>query len=635
MHGLSEHCVSSEPTASLLTLTIATLVLGATATALALADQVPDARVNTLGPAMMVAVGLAAGWLVWRKQLHLATQVLVYGVCLTTTGIAAYTGGVRSPVMVVYPVAILMFGWLTNARAAVVLAMLASGLAIGLWALEKIDQLPVQVVADPSIFALHQVIVFLLAAVFVVYVLRVYQSQLRAINKMSEDLAEYANLLEQNTEQLERAQSVAQVGSWVADLTANQINPSAQGCMVLGLPPNSSLTADAYLALVHPQDRALLLEDWKRALKDGQFDSEHRLVIDGVTRWVRQRAELDLGADGRAASALGIAQDVTERKQIQLALNASETRHRTLIEWSPEAIMVHRQTRILYANPAALKLFGAPDPASLLGESTTALIHPDSLAMQTQRMMAIAQGQWVEPVAEAIFLTLDGRAVSVEVQGTAIEFDGAPAIHVLIRDITERKRLEDEIRQLAFYDTLTGLPNRRLLTDRIGQAIASQRRSGAWGALMFLDLDNFKPLNDVHGHSVGDMLLVQAAQRLCQCVRETDTVARFGGDEFVVLLVDLDHNFGQATAHAQTVADKIRASLAARYQLEAPAPEGGAQALRHICTVSIGVVVYASQGVSAQDLTKWADAAMYQAKAQGRNRVHLMPAPSSNDSLKQ
>jgi predicted signal transduction protein with EAL and GGDEF domain len=126
----------------------------------------------------------------------------------------------------------------------------------------------------------------------------------------------------------------------------------------------------------------------------------------------------------------------------------------------------------------------------------------------------------LDPIAEARFLQVDGSVIDVEVQGTAIEFDGVSAIHVSIRDVTERKRLEYEIRQLAFYDNLTGLPNRRLLDDRLGQAIMANRRDPVYGALMFLDLDNFKPINDNYGHSVGDLLLVEAAHRIKQlCTR--------------------------------------------------------------------------------------------------------------------
>ncbi|OGB35459.1 MAG: hypothetical protein A3F78_17075 [Burkholderiales bacterium RIFCSPLOWO2_12_FULL_61_40] len=190
-----------------------------------------------------------------------------------------------------------------------------------------------------------------------------------------------------------------------------------------------------------------------------------------------------------------------------------------------------------------------------------------------------------------------------------------------LTDITLRKQAEDEIKNLAFHDALTQLPNRRLLNDRLRQAMAASKRSAYFGALMFLDLDNFKPLNDVHGHEVGDLLLVEVAQRLQACVREMDTVARFGGDEFVVMLGHLDPDVAEATAQAHAVAQNIRTALSQPYAL-ALQNEGKADTVvEHHCTVSIGVALFSNQEVRADDLLKWADVAMYKAKEAGRNTV--------------
>jgi len=322
-------------------------------------------------------------------------------------------------------------------------------------------------------------------------------------------------------------------------------------------------------------------------------------------------------------SALGIVQDITEQKRMRMALKSSEARYRTLIEWTPDAVLVHQNTQIMYANPAALKLFGASNLHSLLSKRTTDLIHPDDLNSQRTRMLRMVSNKPMSAPAEARCLKLDGSPIDVEVQGTFIEFDGEPAVHVSIRDITERKVLEHEIRLLAFYDTLTQLPNRRLLDDRLSQAITANRRSGRFGALMFLDLDNFKPLNDTYGHGLGDLLLKEAGQRLKTCVREMDTVARFGGDEFVVLLTELDTDWQKSRQFAETVAQKIKAAMALPYTLALQDLGNPSLQIKHCCTASIGVLLFASTSnrTSAQDLTKWADAAMYQAKNEGRNRI--------------
>jgi diguanylate cyclase (GGDEF)-like protein/PAS domain S-box-containing protein len=207
---------------------------------------------------------------------------------------------------------------------------------------------------------------------------------------------------------------------------------------------------------------------------------------------------------------------------------------------------------------------------------------------------------------------------------TAVKDDDGVVTHYVGAhfDITERKRAEDRVRQMAFYDALTELPNRRLLIDRLSQAVAASQRSGCYGALMFLDLDNFKSLNDTHGHAVGDLLLIETAARLKRCVRQVDTVARFGGDEFVVMLSHLHADKATSASQASAVAEKIRASLSRAYVLTIMR-EGKADAtVKHYCTVSIGVALFISDD-SQDDILKWADKAMYQAKQGGRNAIRL------------
>ena len=183
------------------------------------------------------------------------------------------------------------------------------------------------------------------------------------------------------------------------------------------------------------------------------------------------------------------------------------------------------------------------------------------------------------------------------------------------------KQAEEEIRNLAFYDLLTKLPNRRLLGDRLSQAMAASKRSGRYVALLFLDLDNFKPLNDQHGHLVGDLLLIEAAERLKSCLREVDTAARFGGDEFVVVLNELETDKSESVLHARTVAEKIQSVLAETYILKIRHKEGAESTIEHHCTSSIGVVVFHNDGMNEIDVIKYADTAMYQAKQAGRNQI--------------
>ena len=195
----------------------------------------------------------------------------------------------------------------------------------------------------------------------------------------------------------------------------------------------------------------------------------------------------------------------------------------------------------------------------------------------------------------------------------------------------QKWQAENKILRLAYYDHLTGLPNRAFFMTRLEQAIDTAREEARSLAVLFLDLDNFKPLNDAHGHDAGDLLLVEVAHRLQACIREMDTVARIGGDEFVVMINELNTDPCVSRAEAQLIAEKIRASLAQPYLLRVEgdgAPSKRATVVQHQCTVSIGVVLFSDHAVSQDIILKWADSAMYAAKGSGRNAIHFHNAKS-------
>lgn len=184
------------------------------------------------------------------------------------------------------------------------------------------------------------------------------------------------------------------------------------------------------------------------------------------------------------------------------------------------------------------------------------------------------------------------------------------------------RRSEAQFQQLAFFDVLTGLSNRRMFSDRLSQAMAVSKRSGFYGAVMFLDLDNFKSLNDLHGHNIGDLLLIEVAKRLRTCLREIDIVARFGGDEFVVMLSELHTKKEHATKLASDVAEKIRISLGEPYVLSIRV-DGGITHVEHHFTASIGVVLFIGNAASEDELLFQGDKAMYKAKDAGRNVIRV------------
>jgi diguanylate cyclase (GGDEF)-like protein len=194
-------------------------------------------------------------------------------------------------------------------------------------------------------------------------------------------------------------------------------------------------------------------------------------------------------------------------------------------------------------------------------------------------------------------------------------------------DITQQVQMEDQVRQLAFFDSLTGLANRRLFDDRLNQCIHWCKRSRRYGALLFLDLDNFKPLNDAHGHRAGDLLLMQVATRMKACVREIDTVARFGGDEFVVLLVELTGERATSVTEAAMVAEKIRAAIGRPFVLKlADDRDHEPRTAEHNCSASIGVAMFGENEATAENVLLLADKAMYEAKQHGRNQVWFSEA---------
>jgi len=189
-----------------------------------------------------------------------------------------------------------------------------------------------------------------------------------------------------------------------------------------------------------------------------------------------------------------------------------------------------------------------------------------------------------------------------------------------------RRLYEEKVHAQAFYDTLTALPNRFLFNDRLLQAMASSKRNDIYCALMFLDLDNFKPLNDLHGHDIGDMLLIEVARRLSACVREIDTVARFGGDEFVVMLSELNSDKTESTIQARIIAEKIRASLAQPYLLKVNKPNKIKPIVQHRCSASIGLVLFINHDKNSDEIVRRADLAMYQAKELGGNSIFIHEA---------
>ena len=349
-------------------------------------------------------------------------------------------------------------------------------------------------------------------------------------------------------------------------------------------------------------------------------------------RQARTPTSSDLALMEQSARLASIA---IERSQAAEKIRDSEAHFRLLTEDVADVVWrADHQLRITYISPADQRLRGFTAD-EVIGTHVFEMFTEESIAsvkkiMKEKRPLEVAGVPESFITFEAQHRCQDGRLIWGEVQAKPMH-DASGTItgyHGITRETTQRRQLEDQVRQLAFYDPLTKLPNRRLLNDRLGQSMATSQRKEGYCALMILDLDNFKPLNDTHGHLVGDLLLIEAADRLRRCVREVDTVARFGGDEFVVLLNDLSADRAEAAAQAETVAEKIRMGLSAPYllKLKQTNQEQADVTVEHRCSASIGVAVYIGKETKQEMVLKWADAAMYQAKDAGRNLIRFSEA---------
>ncbi len=310
----------------------------------------------------------------------------------------------------------------------------------------------------------------------------------------------------------------------------------------------------------------------------------------------------------------------SERAQTQTALQESERRFRSMIEWAPEPIMVHRADKLLYVNSAAVAALGAISAQELLARSISELMLPDFLDRAVAHLQATLEVGVSTPMYEVRCARLDGRVIDVQVHSIGLLYDGELAVQTLFQDISDRKAAANQIEQLAFFDPLTGLPNRRLMRDRLEQALVASARNQQWGALLLFDLDNFKTLNDTMGHSVGDELLQEVARRLRSDIRQGDTVARLGGDEFVVILSEVGDST-HAQQHVDGTTRKMLNQLLAPFGLATDPYDPGGGKRNYQCTASVGIAMFLGRSVGGDELMKRADTAMYQAKASGRNAL--------------
>lgn len=433
----------------------------------------------------------------------------------------------------------------------------------------------------------------------------------RALSAKVKELAEAQHELRDSETQFRALAEASAAGVYVMRgshiLAANSALAQMTGYSM------EELTVLPFGALLHGEDRNAVLAQALPPDNAGTVPkrSSFRMTTKvGDVRWVEHSATRAVYKGRKVV--IGTLYDVSEHRRLTHDLQTSRTLYKSIMLASPDGVAVTDLDGVIrQASPSAMHLLRADDDVHLAGLNIRDLGAPEALAHLEAEFRGLLKDGKGFREREFRVRRFDGSEVDTEV---SVEFLRDPDDHprgllFVIRDVTERKKAEASIRQMAHQDPLTGLANRSLFEDRLSSAIANARRDGTQLALMFLDLDRFKPVNDTHGHAVGDKLLKEVAGRIVAQVRASDTVARVGGDEFVVLLRNVN-----AVDDALHVAEKIRLTLNEPFALE------GLNLEISSCT---GVAIYPTHGADAVSLTRAADLAMYAAKESGRNAVRL------------
>jgi len=434
----------------------------------------------------------------------------------------------------------------------------------------------------------------------------------RSFDLMAQRLEENIERQENQRAFLAEAQKIGRFGSWELDFLTQKLIWSDEVYRLFEISPALFPPSyEAFLEIVHPEDRELINQTYAHSLVDKlPCQITHRLRMpDGRIKWVEERCTSYFAESGRPLRLVGTVQDVTAWEELALQLRIAAVAFET-----QEAILVtDKHASIVKVNHSFEVITGYSEE-EVKGCNPRKLSSGRHSSSFYQAMWDAInrEGRWSGEVWDR---RKNGEIYPKWLTITAVRTRGEVSHYVAVFvDITERKKAEEEIRNLAFYDPLTRLPNRRLLLDRMSIALGQSARSKHYGALMFIDLDHFKVLNDTKGHEFGDKMLVEVARRLTDCVRDTDSIARFGGDEFVVLLENLSANRDDAVAQAGSIAEKMREALAHTYTLSGYVHESSS---------SIGVVLFRGEELEIDDLFKRADMAMYQAKEGGRNMVRF------------
>jgi diguanylate cyclase (GGDEF)-like protein/PAS domain S-box-containing protein len=425
------------------------------------------------------------------------------------------------------------------------------------------------------------------------------------------------------------ATKAARMGIWTWDTATNKLTWNERMFELFDVPPDIAPTYDTWRAALHPHDvgrTEALLQN--ALLGKATFDTEFRIVrADGEIRTVRSAARVVRDSAGKPEYVTGLNWDITENKQAEAALKKSEEQVRLLLNSTGEAIYgIDMDGNCTFANPSCARMLGYPTADELLGKNMHRLIHhttADGRPMPTEdcriyQAFRIGQAAHVD---DEVLWKADGRSFPVEYWSHP-QISGGEVLGAVVTfiDISERRTAEETIRHMATHDALTDLPTIRLYRDRLAMAMNAARRNKTLAAVLFVDLDRFKAVNDTQGHDAGDEVLKEMGKRLRAAVRETDTVARIGGDEFLLAITDM-----QVPDNAARIAENV-INLAAQPVVY--------RSRKLTVGASVGIALFPRDGETVDALIKNADKAMYAIKKGGRNGYSFYAPAAENESAK-
>jgi diguanylate cyclase (GGDEF)-like protein/PAS domain S-box-containing protein len=372
---------------------------------------------------------------------------------------------------------------------------------------------------------------------------------------------------------------------------------------ILNKPIENANSIKVWLDRIHPEDKIKVvhkLEDHINARSDSFF-CEHRILVDGEVKWVTIKGKVTKDNEGMPQRIVGFLTDISEIKKAQIALKNSEEQFKLFMQNLPAGAFIKDENHtIIFSNQYLNEFFGVD---TLVGKNVKELMPPEVYQSLIEKSdLIMTHGMYT---SEERLTDKEGREKYFQAHRFLIHKDGKRYIAGIFADITEQKQTQSKLNILAHYDLLTNLPNRALFQDTLTKKISKAKRNKTRFALMFIDLDNFKMINDTLGHDYGDLLLIEVAKRLTGILREEDLVSRLGGDEFTVILDDI-----KDTAYPSIVAQKIIDSLSQPIKLKDEMGYIGA---------SVGIAIFPDDADNKEDLIKNADMAMYSAKQGGKN----------------